>query len=106
VFGHKTLKNAFFVLDFNDSYNISSSAFISLFHSNFKSFKWHASLGYIGQHRMSRLAKEGLLHRLTKVKLPRCESYLSDNATVKPFRKASSASSSLKLIHSEDLADL
>jgi len=49
---------------------------------------------------MSRLAKEGLLDQLTKVKLPKYESCLADKTTVKPFGKASRASSPLELIHS------
>jgi len=50
---------------------------------------------------MSRLAKEGLLDRITKVKLPRCESYLAGKATAKPFGKASRMSNPLELIHSD-----
>ena len=58
-------------------------------------------LGHIGQDRMSRLVKEGLLKRLTKVKLPRCESCLAGKATAKPFGKASRALNPLELIHSD-----
>ena len=50
---------------------------------------------------MNRLAKEGLLDRLTKVKLPRCESCLAGKATTKPFGKASRAATPLELIHSD-----
>jgi len=46
---------------------------------------------------VSRVAKEGLLGRFTKVKLPKCESCLAGKATAKPFGKASSP---LELIHS------
>ena len=46
-----------------------------------------------------RLAKEGHLNRLTRVKLPRCELCLADKATIKPFSRAMRASSSLELIH-------
>ena len=49
---------------------------------------------------MSKLAKEVLLDRLTKIKLPRCESYLAKRATAKLFGNASRASSHLELIHS------
>jgi len=45
------------------------------------SVQWHARLGHISQDRMNRLAKEGLLDRLTKVKLLRCESCLAGKAT-------------------------
>ena len=58
-----------------------------------------ARLDHIGQDRMNRAAKEGLLDRLTKVKLPRCESCLAGKATAKPFGKASRASSPLELIY-------
>jgi len=102
VFGHATLKNDFLVLDLDDCYNSKiSSAFVSYNDSFFDSVKWRARLGYIGQDRMNRLAKEGLLDRLTKVKLPRCESCLAGKAIAKPFGKASRAITPLKLIHSD-----
>jgi len=50
---------------------------------------------------MNRLAKEGLLDRLTKVKLPQCESCLAGKTTAKPFGKASTATTPLKLINSD-----
>jgi len=50
---------------------------------------------------MRRLAKEGLLDRLTRVKLPRCEPCLASKATIKPFSKAMKASSPLELIRSD-----
>jgi len=51
---------------------------------------------------MGRLAKEGLLDRLTRVKLPRCEPCLAGKATIKPFSKAMRDwSSPLELIHSD-----
>ena len=50
---------------------------------------------------MNRLAKEGILDRSTKVKLPRCESCLAGKATEKPFGKASRAITPLELIHSD-----
>ena len=100
VFGHATLKNNFLALDLDNCYDNSPSAFVSSFNSDSESAKWHARLGYISQDRMSRLAKEGLLDQLTKVKLPKYESCLADKTTVKPFGKASRASSPLELIHS------
>ena len=73
VFGHATLMNDILVLDLDDCYNNKrSSAFISYTDSFSDSLKWHARLGHIGQDRMNRLAKEGLLDRLTKVTFPRC----------------------------------
>ena len=71
VFGYATLSNDFLVLDLDNCYNNSSSTFVSHFDSNSKSIKWHARLGHISQDKMRRLAKEGLLDQLTKVKLPR-----------------------------------
>ena len=38
-----------------------SSAYVSYFDSNSESVKWHARLGHVGQDRINRLAKEGLL---------------------------------------------
>ena len=101
MFGHATLRNDFLVLDLDESYNNSHSVFVSHFNSDLESIKWHARLRHIGQDRMSRLAKEGLLDQLAKVKLPRCESCLAGKATAKPFGKASRASSPLELIHSD-----
>ncbi|KAK2977183.1 hypothetical protein RJ640_000434 [Escallonia rubra] len=39
---------------------------------------WHARLGHIGQDRMTRLAREGLLGPLAKVNLQTCEACLAD----------------------------
>jgi len=93
--------NDFLVLDLDDSYNNNTSPFVFLSHfdPDLESFKWHTRLGHFSQDRMSRLAKEGLLDRLTKVKLPKCESCLAGKATAKPFGKASRESSPLELIH-------
>ena len=68
VFGHATLKNDFLVFNLDSCYNNSPSASASSFDSDSESIKWHARLGHIGQNRMSRPAKEGLLDPLTKVK--------------------------------------
>ena len=101
MFGQATLKGDFIVLDLDDNYNNISSAYVSYFDSNSESVKWHARLGHVGQDRINRLAKEGLLDQLTRVKLPRCESCLAGKATMKPFGKAMRASSPLELIHSD-----
>ena len=100
AFGHAALKNDFLVLDLDDHYNNSYSGFVSHFNFDYETIKWHARLGYIGQDRISRLAKEGLLDQLTKVELPRCELCLTGKATAKSFDRASRPSSPLKLIHS------
>ena len=60
----------------NDSSSIyvvgnSSSA------SNIESILWHARLGHIGQDRLNRLARAGLLGSLAKVELPTYEHCLA-----------------------------
>jgi hypothetical protein len=62
---------------------------------------WHARLGHIGQDRLHRLARAGLLGSLTKEKLLICEHCLAGKATRLPFGKAKRASSPLQLIHSD-----
>ena len=47
----------------------------------------HARLGHIGQSRMNRLAKEGLLGNLNKVRLSICEDCLVEKTARKPFGK-------------------
>jgi len=101
LFGHATLKGDFIVLDLDNTYDNTSAAFVSYFDSNSESVKWHARLGHVGQDRMRRLVKEGLLDQLTRVKLPRCELCLASKATIKPFSKAIRASSPLELIRSD-----
>jgi len=103
LFSHASLLDDFLVLDLDEHYysNNTSSFFVSSVDSNSDSVVWHARLGHIGQDRMARLAKEGLLGSLTKVRLPRCEPCLAGKATKKPFGKASRALSSLELIHSD-----
>ena len=61
---------------------------------------WHARLGHIGQERMARLAREGLIGNLAKVTLPTCEHCLVGKSKRKPFGKATGASFPLQLIHS------
>jgi len=101
LFGHATLKGDFVVLDLDDTYDNTSATFISFFDSNSEYVKWHARLGHVGQDRMGRVTKEGLLDRLIRIKLPRCKPSLSGKATIKPFSKAMRASSPLGLVHSD-----
>ena len=84
-------------MDLDNTYDNTYATCVSYFDYNFESIKWHARLGHVGQDRMGRLAKEGLLYRLTRAKLPRCELCLADNATIKPFSKAMRPSSPLEL---------
>ena len=94
-------KEDFILLDSNNTYDNISYAFVSYFDFDSKSVKWHAWLGHVGQDRMSRLDRQGLLDRLTRVKLSRCEPCLASKAIIKPFGKAMRASSRLELIHSD-----
>lgn len=65
------------------------------------SITWHARLGHIGQDKMVRLARAGLLGSLVKVYLPTCERCLARKATRKPFGIAKRASSILELTYSD-----
>ncbi|KAL0457635.1 UNVERIFIED_CONTAM: Retrovirus-related Pol polyprotein from transposon TNT 1-94 [Sesamum latifolium] len=58
-------------------------------------------LGHIGQERMTRLAREGLLGSLAKVNLPTCEPCMAGKACRKPFGKAKRATHPLELVHSD-----
>ena len=101
LFGHSTLKGDFIVLDLDNTYDNTYTAFISYFDSNYEFVKWRARLGHVGQAQMGRLAKEGLLDQLARVKFSRCKLCLAGKATIKPFSKAMRASSPLDLIHSD-----
>ena len=55
-------------------YNNDSSIFLTLSDNAFdNSIILHATLGHIGQERMTRLAREGLMGSLAKVTLSTCE---------------------------------
>jgi len=66
LFGQRILNGDFIVLDLDDSYNKISFTVISNFDFDSKSIKWYAMIGYVGQDRINRLAKEGLLDQLTR----------------------------------------
>jgi hypothetical protein len=103
-YGSGFVLNGFMVLDIvnvsidNDAsiYVVQNSSTIN--DSNI--ITWHARLGHIGQDRLHRLARAGLLGSLTKEELPICEHCLARKATRLPFGKAKRASSPLQLIHS------
>ncbi|KAL0329259.1 UNVERIFIED_CONTAM: hypothetical protein Sradi_4912600 [Sesamum radiatum] len=61
----------------------------------------HWVLGHIGQERMTRLAREGLLGSLAKVNLPVCEPCMAGKVCRKPFGKAKRATRPLELVHSD-----
>ena len=69
--------------------------------SSVNNVKWHARLGHIGQDRLKRLAKIGLLGSIDKIDLPVCEHCLAGKATRLPFSKSKRACFSLELIHSD-----
>ena len=60
---------------------------------------WHAKLGHIGQDRMNRLARDGLLGQIAKINLPTCEHCLTGKSIRKPFGKATQASIPLQLVY-------
>jgi hypothetical protein len=62
---------------------------------------WHVRLRHIGQDKMIRLAREGLLGPLAKVNLPTCEHCLAGKSTRKPFGKGIKVTVPLELIHSD-----
>ena len=74
--------------------NSSSSSFVN-------DVKWHARLGHIGQDRLKRLAKAGLLGSIDKIDLSVCEQCLAGKAMRLPFGKAKIACFPLELIHSD-----
>ncbi|KAK4384007.1 hypothetical protein Sango_2739000 [Sesamum angolense] len=55
----------------------------------------------LGQERITRLARKGLLGPLAKVNLPTCEPCMAGKAFRKPFGKAKRATHPLKLVHSD-----
>ena len=63
--GRGFISNDFLSLDI-EYYNDDSSVFLT---SSDNSIIWHARLGHIGQERMTRLAREGLMGNLAKVTL-------------------------------------
>ena len=103
-YGYGYLLDGFIVMDVDNGFYYNSNSF-----SLFTSFNisnndvniWHARLGHIGQQRMDRLAKEGLLGQIEKVNLSTCENYLAGKMARKPFGKGTRAELPLQLIHSD-----
>ena len=72
-YGRGFISNGFLILDI-EYYNNDSSIFLtSSDNASDNSIIWHARLGHIGQERMTRFAREGLMGNLAKVTLPICE---------------------------------
>ena len=90
VYGYGHIMNGFMVLDTqcsNYNNNVSFSYLTESSNNNFDSCLWHARLGHIGQDKMNRLARDGLLGSNAKFELPTCEYCLQGKATRKPFGK-------------------
>jgi hypothetical protein len=99
-FGHAFISDdRLFHLDIDCS--AYDSSFALLTQNDYDEMNWHARLGHIGQDRMTRLAREGLLGPLAKVNLPTCEHCLAGKSTRKPFGKGIRATVPLELIHSD-----
>ena len=72
-YGCGFISNGFLILDI-EHYNNDSSVFLTSSDNAFDNLIiWHARLGHIGQERMTRLAREGLMGNLAKVTLSICE---------------------------------
>ena len=84
----------------NENFNNNTSVFIN-FSRDDDVMKWHSQLNHIGQDRMNRLAKEGLLGQIEKVDLPNFEHCLKGKMTRKSFETGTRADNPLQLIHSD-----
>ncbi|KAK9108126.1 hypothetical protein Syun_024137 [Stephania yunnanensis] len=105
-YGCGYVSDGFIVLDIDyvsnsNIYRACFSLVTSSIDSNVDVNIWHARLGHIGQQRMNRLAKEGLLGHLENVNLPMCENCLAGKMARKPFGKGIRAEFPLQLIHSD-----
>jgi transposase InsO family protein len=101
-YGCGFVSNGFMVLDINNLCYDNTIALLTSSDNVYNdSILWHARLGHIGQDRMKRLAREGLIDPLAKTSLPTCEHCLMGKSKRKPFGKATRASFPLQLIHSD-----
>ena len=89
--GTMHLINGFIVLDTmldGLSYNNNYFSYVTSSSNNkIDAITWHVRLSHIGQERIYRLVREGLLGLFTKVELSICENCLVEKATRKPFGK-------------------
>ena len=93
-YGFGSWNNGFIVFDLVSNNN--NSAGFSLITSSSSSSDndvniWYSRLKHIGQQRINKLAKEGLLGPLKKVNLPTNSNCLEGKMTRKPFGKATKA---------------
>ncbi|XP_075103561.1 uncharacterized protein LOC142178129 [Nicotiana tabacum] len=101
-FGHVTGGLIIMDLDYDSfSNNASFSMFVSSHKYDSDVNIWHARLGHIGQQRMQRLAKQGLLSNIEHVELSTCENCLAGKLARKPFGLATRAAYPLQLVHSD-----
>ena len=99
-YGSGCSDNGFIVFDLVSNNNASFSLITSS--SSFSDNDvnvWHSRLGHIGQQRMNRLAKKGLLGPLKKVNLSTCPNCLEGKMARKPFEKTIRAQITLQLVH-------
>ena len=102
TFAFGIINNGLFQLQFDYCFNCTSTFSLSSGEIRISdSILWHNRLGHIGQDRMSRLVKEGLLGPLSHVQLPKCISCIHCKITWKPFSKASRSTKLLEIIHSD-----
>ncbi|KAK2966916.1 hypothetical protein RJ640_000544 [Escallonia rubra] len=97
LFGHGFRVDSPFQLDLIDSQ--SSYSYVVNDNIMNDSTTWHARLGHIGQDRMTRLAREGLLGPLAKVNLQTCEACLAES----DFPSIGDASKNLDLYELEEV---
>jgi GAG-pre-integrase domain len=86
-YGYGYVSNDFIILDVVNimiSYNTHFSL-ITYANDNIDVNIWHMRLDHIGQQKMDRLAKEGLLGHLERVSLPTCENCLKEKMERKSF---------------------
>ncbi|KAL0316519.1 UNVERIFIED_CONTAM: Retrovirus-related Pol polyprotein from transposon TNT 1-94 [Sesamum radiatum] len=98
LYGLGFMNNGFFMLELANEFVSYVSSSVNI-HDIF--VLWHARLGHIGQERMTRLAREGLLGSLAKVNHPVCEPCMVGKACRKPFGKAKRPTCPLELVHSD-----
>ena len=84
-YDHGFISNGFLILDIEYFNNDSSVFLTSSDNASDNLFIWHARLSHIGQERMTRLAREGLMGNLTKVTLSTCEHCLVGKLKRKSF---------------------
>ena len=102
VYGYGFMSDGFIVLDIIPINKITYVFVIgnSSSSSSMNDVKWHTRLGHIGQDRLKRLAKVGLLGSINKIDLSVCEQCMAGKTTRLPFGKAKRACFPLELIHS------